>query len=128
MPNFTKPPKPIFPLALPFGFPNPQLQKLLPAKSEVPHPGPDPVLLEDFIALIERELGEQSRLNLTTEAFVNCVNAAGVLRYFFQDLTESELEKIGVRRQGYWLRLQPGCEHNLVSITQVAKLLHCSQI
>jgi hypothetical protein len=82
---------------------------------------------QKFIDLIAAELRGLPQVSLTADIFVDHVNATMTLRYYFQDLSEAELASLGLRRQGYWLRVAPGAEPHLISISHVAKLLHRAQ-
>lgn len=82
---------------------------------------------DDFVALIDKEIGSVPVLGLTTEVFVDRVNRTHALRYYFQDLSERELSSLGVTLQGYWLRVRPGSENFIISVPRVASLLQGAQ-
>lgn len=82
---------------------------------------------EDFIALIDKEIGAVPMLGLTAEVFVERVNGTHALRYYFQDLSDRELASLGISLQGYWLRVRPGSENFIISVPRVAALLQAAQ-
>lgn len=83
---------------------------------------------EDFVLMIEKELGTFSPLGLTAEVFADRINATTALRYYFQEPTEKELAALGFYRQGYWLRVLPDSKNNLISVPKVASVLRAACI
>lgn len=117
MTNFKYPSKPIVPIGLP----------LVPEQTSDVN-SLESSVSEDFVALIKKEMGAISVVELTAEVFVDRVNTTHSLRYYFQEPTEKELTNLGFYRQGYWLRARPGSENLIVSIPKVAGVLRTARL
>ena len=113
MTNFKNPNRPIVPAAFPL---------------QEPIRPTEPQVAENFMALIEREIGPVPLLGLTNQVFVDRVNTTMTLRYYFQEPCDHELAALGLARQGYWLRVRPGAENFIVSIARVASILHAARL